>query len=102
MMLLMSTMQLRFLPLSLVFHTVPLALPFLFPLMLSLLSQASLFCTPRPSLSFLPKVILQIISCVVIAFPLLTVPLPLATLCVCVLCVSLVAYGRALTAPTPG
>lgn len=46
--------------------------------------SSSLFYTPRPLLLFLPSFILQIISCVVIAFPLLTVSLPLATLCVCV------------------
>lgn len=50
------------------------------------------------------QLFLQIISCLVITFPLLIVPLPFATLrvCVCVFCVCLVAYGRALTAPTPG
>lgn len=59
------------------------------------------FYTPWSPLLLLPSFILQIISCAVITFPLLTVALPLATLCVCV-CVSMVAYGRALTAPTPG
>lgn len=46
------------------------------------------FYTPWSPLLLLPSFILQIISCAVITFPLLTVALPLATLCVCV-CVCL-------------
>ncbi len=89
MMLLMSKLQLCFVPLSLVSHMVPPALPLFSPLQRSLLIQASLCYTPPPVLLFIPKFIPQIISYVVITFPLLTVPLPLATLCVfvCGLCV---------------
>lgn len=50
--LLMSTMQLSFVPLSLVFHAVPPALPLFSPLLLSLLIQASLLYTPCPSLFY--------------------------------------------------
>lgn len=56
----------------------------------ALFAESSFTFLHSLSLTFVYSQIYQIISCVVITFPLLTVPLPLATLCVfvCVLCVS--------------
>lgn len=98
-MLFTTKMRICFVPFSQVFFTLPLALPLFSPLHFSVY----IFPTPCPLLIFLPNLSLKKISCVVIKY------LPLYSLCLCplppcgcVLCVSLVAYGRALTAPTPG
>lgn len=92
-----------FVPLCLVFQIVPLAVPSFSPLFLYLLFLAH---CPHLVFMFIAIFLFQMISFIVITLPLLTVPLPLAALrvcvCLCVLCVSPVASGRALTAPTPG
>lgn len=68
------------------FYTLPPALPWV---SLPLPIQASLFYTFCPVLLFLPSIVLQIIYCVVITFPVTHCPLASChCVCVCFVCVS--------------